>query len=165
MSRLKSFNEWLQSQVSYNTYSESIANLPEHSRDFLLREAPHTRIKDVPDARLNFLCGAFVDLGFENLGLSQPDQAALYQAFSGNGVGIPGTGYKLRYHGLMGYTLIEPSQGGEPELPLHWRQAVLVVNDQDEFTWIGKQVRPDQIGHVDLNLYRDVGDGWELAAK
>jgi hypothetical protein len=62
----------------------------------------------------------------------------------------------------MGYTLVEPSQGQEPELPAHWQQAVVVVSDQDEFTWIGKRVRPDQIGNVDFGRYRDTGDGWLL---
>ena len=30
--------------------------------------------------------------------------------------------------------------------------------------WIGKRVRPDQVGEVDLGLYRDAGDGWELSS-
>jgi hypothetical protein len=29
-------------------------------------------------------------------------------------------------------------------------------------TWIGKKVRQDQVGKVDLGLYQDAGDGWQL---
>lgn len=159
----KTFSEWLTTKVEYTTYLESIQDLPDHSREFLLRESPHTRIKEVPDQRLSFLVGDIVDLGFENLGLSQAEQNELLQHFAGEGLRIPGTPYRLRYHGLFNYTVVELAQGNEPELPPHWSQAVLVMNNQDVFTWIGKRVRPPQLGTVvDFNKYRDVGDGWEL---
>ncbi len=164
---MKDFYEWLESKVGRGRiYLESVAHLPGHSREFLIREAPHTRVKEVPDASLKFLLGAIVDLGFENLGLSQADQATLGTAFCGNGVRIPGTAYKLRYHGYAGYTLVEPAKGDEPKLPTDWRQVVLVwADDPDRLTWIGKKVRPDQIGNIDFSLYRDVGDGWELSQR
>jgi hypothetical protein len=162
MSDFKTWSEWLESRVGYKRiYLESIAHLPEHDRDFLIREAPHTRIKEVPDPRLGFLCG-LVDLNFENLRLSHADKNALGRAFCGNGVRIPGTVYKLRYHGYMMYTVVEPAEGDEPELPADWRRVVYVMNNQDVFTWIGKRVRPEQVGNIDFSLYRDVGDGLEL---
>ena len=162
MGNFKTWSEWLESRVGRKrVYLESIAHLPEEDRNFLIREAPHTRIKEVPDPGLGFLKG-MVDLGFENLRLSQAGKAALGRAFCGTGVRIPGTAYKLRYHGYMNYTLVEPAEGDEPELPADWRQAILVMDNDDRLTWIGKRVRPDQIGNIDLSLYRDVGEGWQL---
>lgn len=165
MKAMRDFYEWLESKVGCGRiYLESIAHLPEHTREFLVREAPHTRIKEVPEPSLNFLQG-IVDLGFENLGLNQADRNALGKAFCGNGVRIPGTTYKLRYHGYLNYTLVEPASGDELQLPTNWRQSVLVMDNDDQLNWIGKRVRPDQIGNVDFTLYRDVGDGWELVRK
>ena len=59
-------------------------------------------------------------------------------------------------------TAVEPATGQEPPLPVHWKQGVLVLDKQDRLSWIGKKVRPDQVGKVDLALYRDAGDGWQL---
>ena len=164
MSSPERFKEWLERRIGYSRiYLEAIAELPEHIRESLIKDAPHTRFKEVPDPQLSFLLGMDVWLGFENLGLNQADQTALLQAFCGNGVRIPGTSYKLRYHGFVWYTLVEPSNGDEPELPAHWRQVIIVMGDQGVFTWIGKRVRPDQLGaEIDFSLYRDAGDGWEL---
>jgi hypothetical protein len=39
---------------------------------------------------------------------------------------------------------------------------VLVIDAQNRLTWIGKRVRPDPIGQVDLGRYWDAGDGWQL---
>jgi hypothetical protein len=66
-------------------------------------------------------------------------------------------------HFLIGIH-IEPATGQELPLPALWRQGVLVIDAQDRLTWIGKRVRPDQVGEVDLGLYRDAGDGWELCS-
>ena len=52
--------------------------------------------------------------------------------------------------------------GQETSLPAHWKQGVLVIDAQDRLTWIGKRVRPDQLGEVDLALYQDAGDGLQL---
>jgi hypothetical protein len=61
-------------------------------------------------------------------------------------------------------TVVEPASGTEPPLPAHWKQGVLVIDAQDRL-WIGKRVRPDQIGQVDLDRYKDAGDGWQLGAE
>jgi hypothetical protein len=50
--------------------------------------------------------------------------------------------------------------GTEPPLTAHWGQGVLVIDAQDRLAWFSKRVRPDQVGKVDLVLYKDAGDGW-----
>jgi hypothetical protein len=59
-------------------------------------------------------------------------------------------------------TVVEPATGTEPPLPPHWKQGLYVVDLQGRVTWIGKRVRPEHVGKVDLALYEDVGDGWQL---
>ena len=59
-------------------------------------------------------------------------------------------------------TVVEPATGDERPLPVHWKQGVLVIDAQNRLTWIGKRVRPEQVGQVDLALYQDAGDGWQL---
>jgi hypothetical protein len=61
-------------------------------------------------------------------------------------------------------TVVEPATREEPRLPAHWRQGVLVIDPQHRLTWIGKKVRPDQVGKVDLGHYMDAGDGWALCS-
>jgi hypothetical protein len=116
-------------------------------------------------AELSFLRPGYVDLGFENLGLTDQQHKALLLAFVGDSVAVPGTPLKLRYSGMMMATVVEPATGQEPSLPAHWKQGVLVINAQDRLTWIGKKVRPDQVGKVDLGLYLDAGDGWERCSE
>src|SRR5262245_5074201 len=145
------------------TYLESISHFSEAVRAELIKWSTRTRFQQVP-AELSFLRPGFVDLGFENLGLSEADHKALLLAFVGDGVAVPGTPYTLRYTGTMMETVVEPATGEEPPLPAHWRQGVLVIDAQDRLTWIGKRVRPDQVGEVALGLYRDAGDGWELCS-
>lgn len=126
----------------------------------LIREAPHTRITGhIPD-ELSFLNGEFVDLGFEDFDIPTEQKRALMLAFAGNGVQIPGTNWKLR-HTRPGDTQIEPAEQGDVMLPENWA-AVVVVMTGDHMTWIGKAVRPDRIGRVNLDEYQDVGDGFAL---
>jgi hypothetical protein len=58
-----------------------------------------------------------------------------------------------------------PATGQEPPLPAHWMQGLYVVDAQDRLTWIGKRVRPEQVGKVDLALYQDVGEGFAQTRK
>jgi hypothetical protein len=143
------------------TYLESISHFSEAVRQSLIAWSTRTRFPQVP-AELSFLRPGFVDLGYENLGLTEADHKALLLAFCGDGVAMPGTPYKLRFSGVGIATVVEPATGQEPSLPDHWRQGVLVIDAQNRLTWIGKRVRPDPIGQVDLDRYQDVGDGWQL---
>lgn len=123
-------------------FEDKIKHLPRHIREEVLKEAPHTQILgDLPES-LRFLGGSFVDLGFENLPLSKEEAAVIRNAFTREGVGMPGTGLKLRNHS-SGKTLVEPYEG-EPMLPPDWIEAVLVL-DGDDVVYAGKYVRPDQL--------------------
>jgi hypothetical protein len=145
------------------TYLQSISHFSEAVREELIKWSTRTRFPQAP-AELSFLRPGFVDLGIENLGLGEDEHKALLLAVAGDGVAMSGTPYKLRYTGMQMRTVVEPATGQEPSLPAHWRQGVLVIDAQDRLTWIGKRVRPDQVGEVDLGLHRDAGDGWELCS-
>lgn len=129
--------------------------------EMIINEMPHTHFMGPLPQGFEFLKGGFVDLGFENLGLSPPEQYTLNKALAGTGIAIPGTRFKIRSM-KGGDTQVLPIDGSEiAALPPHWKQAVYVV-DNDNYTWIGKRVRPDQVGQVDLSLYDDEGNGYKL---
>lgn len=131
-------------------YIDTVKHLPPAILESVIHEAPHTLITgDIPEP-LKFLDGNFIDLGFENLGLPREEAAAIYKGFLGSGVGIPGTGYKLRYT-KIGVTMIEPIDGDEAMLPDHWAEAVLVLDSNGSPLYAGKRVRPDQLGIEDKN--------------
>jgi hypothetical protein len=150
--------------MKFKTWLEAVNN-QEHdqwTKDKLIQEAPHTRFGGSLPPELSFLSGSFVDLGFENLGLSAEKQRTLYLAFSGTGLSVPGTHLKLR-HPAPGQSGVEVADGSEIAfLPKNWKQAVFVMNNDDQFTWIGKLVRQEQVGDFDKSKYREVPDGWEL---
>jgi hypothetical protein len=143
------------------TYLESISHFSEWMREELIKWSTRTRFPQVP-GELSFLRPGFVDLGYENLGLSEAEHKALLLAFVGDGIAVPGTPHKLRFSGVGMATVVEPASGTEPPLPAHWKQGVLVIDAQNRLTWIGKRVRPDPLGQVDLDRYQDAGDGWQL---
>jgi hypothetical protein len=145
------------------TYLQSISHFSEIVREQLIGWATRTRFEQVP-GELSFLRPGFVDLGFENLGLSEEDHKALLLAFVGDGVTVPGTLYKLRYSGEGGATVVEIATGEEPTIPEHWKQGVFVVGAPDRLTWIGKNVRPDHVGDMDIGLYWDARDGWQFCS-
>lgn len=122
----------------------------------LLSEAPHSRMSGPIPPELAFLGGAFVDFGFENL--KSGDVKSIFRAFSSTGVGVPGTSFRLRFK--YPHTIVEPADGTEMMLPLNWKQAVLVMNQNDKFTYIGKLVRPEQVGGLDITGYHDAGDAY-----
>ena len=150
------FKTWLEC-IEANHFDESITEM-------LINEMPHTRFTGGLPSDMAFLRGAHVDLGFENLGLPAEEHRKIMRAFGGTGVVVPRTSWRLRFAYLHGPdSVVEPVDGTEQAaLPNYWRQAALVVGNDDRLTWIGKRVRPEQIGNVDLRLYRDAGDGWEL---
>lgn len=147
------FTEWLKQRFPYNIYAETVEHLPNTS--FLINEMPHVSIKEAPP-ELDFLCG-FVDFGLENseYKLSVPNIA---KAIYGNGVAIPNETYKIRLHSM--FLILEPSTGEEPLFPEDWKQCLCVMNNDSQFTYIGKKVRPDQIGNIDYSQYEDIGDAW-----
>lgn len=139
------------------TYRDSISHFPLYVQECLMRGTQRVGfVGDLP-ADLSLLKG-FADLGFENMGLSEDDYKALTSAFDGGGIRVPGTPHRLCHRSVRG--LMELANGNEPALPTHWKQAVWVMQDE-QFTWIGKKVRPEQIGEIDLAAFCDAGDGWK----
>ena len=127
------------------------------TKEHMIKEMPHTYFLGYLPLGLMFLQGRFVDLGFENLGLSAPDYRALVLGF-GRGVCIPGTSLRMRF--AYPHAVIEPVDGCETAtLPTDWKEGVLVINDQGAPTWVGKKVRPDQTAGFDLQQYQDAGEG------
>lgn len=152
-----------ESHMEFKTWLEYIENqgFDESTQHNLIQEAPHTRFgKNLPSS-LSFLNGSWVDMGFENLGLDPEKYKALYRAFSGTGVMIPGTNLKLR-HAAPGQSGVETQDGTEEiSLPDNWKQAIFVMDNDDRFTWVGKLVRPIQV-NIDKSKYREEPDGWVL---
>jgi hypothetical protein len=151
------FKKWLN-----KTYLESISHMDEWVQTSLIKETPHTHFEDVPH-EFSFLIGSHVDLGFENLGLNKEDYKAISLAYVGDGVRIPDSHYKIRYHGIRAFASIEQATGDEPSLPKDWKQAVWTLNSKNEISWLGKKVREEQVGKVDLSLYDETEDGWILS--
>lgn len=141
-------------------YLEDIKHFSQPIQERLIREAPHTRISGpVPD-ELSFLAGPglFVDLGFEDLGLKATgEDVFIYRAFSGTGIVIPGTTWRLRYTRAP-FTVVEPLDGTETAtLPIYWLETVLVLGPNDQVTWLGKRVNEKRRSGFDLTGYVDVG--------
>lgn len=116
---------------------------------------------DVPES-FRFLRGDFVDLGFEHYP-EAVDVRGIARAILGTGVLVPGTPYRFRsHHG--GHTWVEPSDGGETAaLPEEWKRFVVVIGNDDRWSWVGKRVTPERTSGADLPKYQDDGDGWALA--
>lgn len=128
--------------------------------------APHAEFRQVPP-ELSFLRGD-VDLGFENLGLSWPEQQVLKAAFETDGIAVPGTPYKLRQLKNSIVAVVEPATGKEPLLPTNWKTALYTLTG-NSFTYIGKRVRrndqlPPDFDPANDPKYRDVGDGHVLVS-
>ncbi len=124
----------------------------------MIDELPHTYFIGYLPVGLAFLQGRFVDLGFENLGLSPQELRRIMMAFGGTGVCIPGTQLRMRF--AYPHAVIEPVDGSETAtLPSGWKEGVLVTDDQAIPIWVGKKVRPDQTTGFDLQAYKDAGEG------
>ncbi|MCI0681215.1 MAG: hypothetical protein L0Y71_03850 [Gemmataceae bacterium] len=145
--------------VKFNTWLEAIEKLGSGFHESMLAEAAaHTSFPAPLPPELSFLAGRFVDLGFENLGLGPKKFNDFLRAFSGSGVRVPNTSWRLRF--AYPHAVAEPADGSEQEiLPDWWREAVLVTDDQFIPTWVGKRVRPDQTAGFNLQGYRDAGEG------
>jgi hypothetical protein len=130
----------------------------EWTKENMVNEMPHTYFPGYLPLALMFLQGRFVDLGFENLGLSPQEHREIMMAFGGTGVCIPGTQFRMRF--VYPHAEIEPLDGSETAtLPPWWKEGVLVMDDQAIPIWIGKRVRPDQTTGFDLQGYKDAGEG------
>jgi hypothetical protein len=130
----------------------------EWTKEQMAKEIPRTFFLGNLPLILAFLHGRFVDLGFENLGLSPADHRKIMLAFGGTGVCIPGTQWRMRF--AYPHSEIESIDGSESAtLPSWWQEGVLVVDDQGIPTWVGKRVRPDQTTGFDLQGYKDAGKG------
>lgn len=130
----------------------------EWTKENMVNEMPHTYFIGYFPLALVFLQGRFVDLGFENLGLSSQEQRQIMLAFGGTGLCIPGTQLRMRF--AYPHAEIEPIDGTESAtLPSWWKEGVLVIDDQSVPTWVGKRVRPDQTTGFDLQGYKDAGEG------
>jgi hypothetical protein len=130
----------------------------EWTQQRMVSEMPHTYFPGYLPLVLMFLKGRFVDLGFENLGLSPQEHRGIMMAFGGTGVGIPGTQMRMRF--AYPHAEIEALDGSETAtLPAWWKEGVLVIDDQGRAAWIGKRVRPDQTTGFNLQGYKDAGEG------
>ena len=128
------------------------------TKEHMIKEMPHTYFLGYLPLALAFLQGRFVDLGFENLGLSSAEHRAIMLGFGGKGICIPGTQLRMRF--AYPHAVIESVDGTETAtLPTWWKEAVLVTDDQGVPTWVGKKVRPDQTTGFDLQPYKDSGEG------
>ncbi len=144
----------------FKTWLDSVERLEAGFRESLLCEAAaHTSFRAPLPPELSFLAGRFVDLGFENLGLGPQKFNDFLRAFSGTGVAVPNTNWRLRF--AYPYAVVEPADGREQEtLPVGWKESVLVTDDQFIPTWVGKRVRPDQTAGFNLQGYRNVGEAF-----
>lgn len=116
------------------------------------KKPPSAPVSDELPAEVEFLGGALCDLGFSRLDLTQNRIEAVYIAFCGHGVAIPGTRHRLRHSVMSLFTFVENAAGDELTLPGNWRQVVR------SYRWVGKRVA----GDLDLARYEDAGDGYLL---
>jgi len=119
------------------------------------KKPPSAPVSDALPSELEFLGGALCDLGFNRLDLPQDEIEKVYLAFCSEGVGIPGTAYRLRHSVMSLFTFVEPATGTELKLPDNWREAVR------SHRWIGKKAAAD----LDLSLCEDAGDGYLLRVE
>jgi hypothetical protein len=149
--------------VKIKTWLECIEHFDEGTKALMVSAIPHTHFVGNFPPGISFLSGAFVDMGFANLGTKE-DADRLTLAFGDTGLIVPGTPYRLRFLIPSG-SQVEAADGTENEtLPVHWKQGVLVLDNQEKYSWIGKRVRiTDQTGKIDFDQYLETEDGWVLA--
>ena len=145
-------------RVTFKTWLESVEKLEgAYRKPMLMEAAAHTSFQPPLPAELAFLAGRFVAMGFENLGLGPQKFNDILRAFSGTGVVVPHSRWRLRF--AYPYAVVEPADGSEQEtLPDWWKEAVLVTDDHFVPTWVGKRGRPDQTAGFNLQGYRDIGE-------
>lgn len=128
--------------------------------DWLLEWAPRTHFVGPFPPGLEFLRGAWADLGFEHLGLSPDDLHRLRRAYSGWGVLVPGTSYRLRCERSM-RSRIEEADGREiVTLPPHWMQGACVHDGGHRLTFLGKMYPAEHFEGLDYSLSEETPDAW-----
>jgi hypothetical protein len=107
----------------------------------LVEAAAHTSFRAPLPPELSFLAGRLVGLGFENLGLGPQRFNDFLRAFSGTGIAVPNTSWRLRF--AYPQALVEPADGSEQETLPDWRrEAVLVTDNPFVPTGVGKRFVP-----------------------
>jgi hypothetical protein len=114
------------------TYVEGLqlTELYPESIEFCIRDSVNARI-DCPDSISegqfpeSIRSADWVELHFDDYGISDEHKRRLYRALSHHGVGLPGTAYRLRYCEPV-RIVVEPREGTEPELPADWLRHVVV---------------------------------------
>lgn len=140
----------------------------------IIKEAPHTTFSDDIPKEFLFLTGRMVDLGFEDLPVSQKEKEAIYVAFalkSDNipnvGVRIPETSYLMRQINQV-QAAVQPVAESitelGPILPTTWKQTVLVLGFKGKPTWLGHLVNERRRSGFDLTNYADNGEAMVLFA-
>jgi len=147
--------------MTFKTWLETLDSFDGELKDMLINEMQRTHFfGNVPQEFL-FLKGVIVDLGFDNYGDPTLTRKVL-MAFGANGVTVPGTVYRLRLATSL-QALVELGDGSETAtLPLFWKQTVLVVDNNDRYSWIGQKVPPDQYPKIDFTQYTQSPEGWIL---
>lgn len=148
----------------FKTWLEAVeADFPDEpwTREALINEAQRTHFVGPLPPGFEFLSGAILDLGFEYLGLPPEEVARIRLAFVSHGLAVPGTSHRLRNQ-RPAHSLVEPADGTEEAtLPSHWRQGVVVIGNDDRYSWIGNRGL-ERLGKIDLSHYEDACDGWRL---
>jgi hypothetical protein len=128
--------------ITPDTYLERIAG---HYDPATLADIIHSSTDTVIQTRpippeLSILHNGFTRFHFEYYELPDQELEALYRAWVGRGVRVPGTPYKLRSHMSL-CTLIEPDDGAGPALPPYWRQCLLIRGPAGpQSTFVGKRL-------------------------
>jgi hypothetical protein len=152
-------------QLLTESNSQGLRSLPEETQRWVLMEDPWGFLSDSTRSELIFVGGYIADLCFENLGLSNPERVMLAGAVRSAGLTIPGTANRLRMT-ASNHIFIEPTDPKVMSLPSYWRQAVYVADRDNQYTWIGKRVRADQLGQDLYGALRlDNAGGSYLATK
>ncbi len=129
--------------MKLRSLAESVAHLKPEIQEWVIREAPHFPIVNVPQELYPLTLGTFVDFGIDD---ADPDNALQWARAFASGVRIPGTNLKIKALPLS-VAVIEQSDGTEPSLPENWRQYIQVTNanlKERALLWFGNKVRPDR---------------------
>ena len=130
-----------------NILLEGIKHLDEETQRLVIQEAPHVPfVCDIPEELYPLTLGSYTDFGVDDYQVTGQERTTILRAFSGTGIAVPGTKYKVRATPLaMG--VIEVIDGSEPSLPEDWRRYIQVINPElkeKALVWFGKLVRSDR---------------------
>ena len=141
-------------------YSESIAHFDKQIQEMLMMEHPHGKVEKGVPTSLSVFENNYVDWGFENLGISPTEMRNLYNAIIGTGIIIPNTDYKVRETPRATFSIEEIDGTETANMPENWKKAFYILTDKDEYVWIGRLVRQDQIGTFDRTTLQESEDGF-----